>query len=91
MNKGLHFPLFSDCSVEVSESFGLAFHMDDEIVAMYLEKFNINLEEASGETHHNLPVPAVFVLGADGKVKFVYTNPDHTTRLSNEELLAVAT
>ncbi len=65
--------------------------MEDDIVAMYLEKFNIDLVKASGETHHNLPVPAVYVADASGNIKFVYTNPDHTTRLSNDELLAVAT
>ncbi len=90
-SRKLNFPLFSDSSVELAEKFGLAFHMDDETVALYLEKFKIDLEKASGEKHHNLPVPAVYVLDASGTVTFMYSNPDHTARLSNEELLAVAT
>ncbi len=65
--------------------------MDDETVALYLEKYNIDLEKASGEKHHNLPVPAVFIVDASGNVKFSYTNPDHTSRLSNDDLLAQAT
>ncbi len=89
--KELGFELYSDSSVELAEKFGLAFHVADEMVSMYLEKFNIDIEKASGEKHHNLPVPAVYIADTRGAVKFVYYNADHTTRLSNDELLAKAT
>ncbi len=90
-SRKLDFPLFSDTSVALSEQFGIAFHVDDATVDMYLTKYNIDLEKASGEKHHNLPVPAVFVIDAEGTIKFAYTNADHTTRLSNDELLEQAT
>ncbi len=90
-SRKLEFPLFSDSSVDLAENFGIAFHVDDETVALYLEKYKIDLEKASGETHHNLPVPGVFIVDAAGSIKFAYTNADHTQRLSNEELLAQAT
>lgn len=35
---------------------------------------------ASGQDHPLLRVPAVFIPGADGKVTFVYANPDYKTR-----------
>ncbi len=89
-SKKLRFPLFSDSSVELSAAFGLAFHMDDETVALYLSQYQIDLEKASGQKHHNLPVPSVYVVNADGTVHFVHTDPDHTTRLGSEELLAHA-
>jgi peroxiredoxin len=37
-----------------------------------------------------LPVPAVFVFGADGLVHFQYVNPNHAIRLSDEVLLSLA-
>ncbi len=89
-DKKLKFPLLSDSTVELSAALGIAFHVDDATVDLYLNQYKIDLEKASGHKHHNLPVPAVFVVDGAGKVQFVYTNPDHTTRLKNEQLLEVA-
>lgn len=47
-------------------------------------------EGASGETHHQLPVPAVFVLGTDGKIRFEHVTPDHKSRRDSDVLLAMA-
>ncbi len=87
----LHFPLYSDSSVELSAAFGLAFHMADDMVELYLSQYNIDLEKASGQKHHNLPVPSIHILNNDGTVRFIHIDPDHTTRISNEEILANAT
>ncbi len=75
--------------MELAAAFGLAFHMADEMVELYLTQYNIDLEKASGQKHHNLPVAAVYILNSDGTIRFAHTNADHTTRLSNEELLAL--
>ncbi len=90
-SRKLNFPLYSDSSVELATRFGIAFHVDDATVELYLNQYKIDLEKASGHKHHNLPVPSVFVVDKAGKVLFSYSNADHTTRLSNEELLAHAT
>jgi peroxiredoxin len=58
-------------------------------VAQY-GKFGIDVEAASGDTHHELPVPAVFVLGTDGKIRFEYVNLDYKSRLDPDVLLAMA-
>jgi peroxiredoxin len=55
-----------------------------------LASYNIDIEAASGETHHLLPIPAVFIVGQDGVIDFSYANPDYKTRLSSEVLLAAA-
>ncbi len=88
--KKLDFPLYSDSSIEVSAALGIAFHMDDETVDLYLNKYKVDLEKASGEKHHNLPVPAVIVVNAKNIVQFCYTNANHEKRLSNKELLEIA-
>ncbi len=86
-SRKLKFPLYSDSTVQLATDFGIAFHVDDETASMYLNQYKIDLDKASGHSHHNLPVPAVFVVDKTGTIQFTYTNPDHTTRLSNEELL----
>jgi peroxiredoxin len=85
----LGFTLLSDAKLEATEGFGLAFRMPDEGVERY-KGFGIDLEDASGETHHVLPVPAVYLIGPDGKVLFSYVNPDYKVRLEPSILLAAA-
>ena len=37
-----------------------------------------------------LPVPAVFVLGADGAIRFQYVNPNYRVRMDSDVLIAAA-
>lgn len=50
----------------------------------------MNLEEASGEKHHILPVPAVFIVDDNSVIQFEYVNPNYKVRLNSEILLKVA-
>ena len=86
-----HFsPLFlSDSKVAAAISFGIAFQVDSETLEL-LSEYGIDLNAASGEGHHVLPVPAVFILSSDGTVSFEYVNPNFTERLNRKVLLAAA-
>jgi peroxiredoxin len=83
------FPLLSDSKMSGARALGIAFHLDDPTVAQ-CGKFGFDLETASGETHHELPVPAIFVIGADGKIRFEHVDPDYKSRLDPDVLLAMA-
>jgi peroxiredoxin len=48
------------------------------------------MEKTTGETHHMLPVPAVFIIDTGGVIRFAYTNPDYKVRLEGERILAAA-
>ncbi|AFH49645.1 Peroxiredoxin [Ignavibacterium album JCM 16511] len=85
----LKYVLLSDSRAEASIAFGLAFKVADDYNKMLLGH-NINLEEASGEKHHILPVPAVFIVSKDGTIKFEYVNPDYKVRLNSVILLKAA-
>lgn len=80
------YTLLSDSTMEASKAFGLAFEVDAATREKY-KGFGIDLEASSGQTHHLLPVPAVFVVGTDGIIRFAHSNPDYKVRLSNEEIL----
>lgn len=86
---GYRYTLLSDPKLQVAAEFGLVWHVSDEMVKRYLG-YGIDLEKDSGQVHHNLPVPAAYLIGTDGKVDFAYVNPDHTTRVSSDVLLAAA-
>ena len=83
------YTLFSDSKLEATRAFGLAFRVDDATNERYLG-FGIDLEAASGENHHVLPVPATFIIGTDGVISFAYANPKYVTRLHPDVLLAAA-
>ena len=85
--EGLDYTLLSDARLDAAEAFGLAFRVADEYYQAAKE-YGVDLEEASGETHHALPIPAVYLIGATGTIRFAHTNPDYTQRLSAPELRA---
>jgi len=83
------YTIYSDSSLQATRAFGLAFQLDDELVEKYLA-YNIDVEKASGETHHVLPAPATYIIGTDGIINFAYINPDYKVRLHPDVLLAAA-
>jgi len=83
------YTILSDAKMEAAKAFGIAFKLDDKTLKKY-DGFGIDLEEASGESHNALPVPAVFVADKDGTIRFVHADPDYRVRIKNNELLAAA-
>ncbi|MBA4136396.1 MAG: antioxidant AhpC [Opitutus sp.] len=87
---GLNYTLLSDSKAEAMRAFGIAFRVEDALVATYKNSYGIDLEADSGESHHLLPHPAVFLFDATGVTRFAHVNPDYKLRLSGEEILAAA-
>lgn len=85
----VHYTLLSDASMGAARAYHVAYHLDSAALAKYAEH-GVDLEAASGQKHHQLPVPAVFIVDREGVVRFVYANPDYTTRISPEALLEAA-
>jgi peroxiredoxin len=85
----IQYTLLSDSKMTAARAYGVAFRVDDATLERY-QRFGIDLEKTSGETHHQLPVPAVFVIDTQGIVRFVHANPDYRVRISNDELLSAA-
>ena len=83
----LDYQLYSDAKVQAIEGFGIGFKLDAATLEKYAG-YGIDLEKSSGEQHHVLPVPAVFVLDAAGKIQFQYVNPDYRVRVSSAVILA---
>lgn len=81
--------LLSDSKMTGARAFGIAFKVGAKTLEQN-ENFRIRLEQPSGEKHHLLPVPAVFIVAKDSIIKFEYVNPNYKVRLSPELLLAGA-
>jgi len=83
------YALYSDASAEAAKAFGLAFQVDAATYEKLLG-YGIDIEAASGRDHHLLPVPAVFIIDREARIRFRYFNPDYKERLSGEQLLDAA-
>ena len=81
--------LLSDTAMSAAQTFGVAFKVEDMTIEKY-KGYGIDLEASSGEKHHLLPVPSVFIIDRQGIVRYAYHNPDYKTRMDTEKLLEQA-
>jgi peroxiredoxin len=86
----LNYTLLSDSPANAARAFGLAFQVPGELVTKYKDEYKIDLEGDSGQTHHLLPHPAVFLVDAGGVIRFVHFDADYRVRLTPEKILAAA-
>ncbi len=87
--QALDFQLLSDSRAEAIRAFGVGYRVDAATLKK-LGEYGIDLEKASGETHHVLPVPAVFVIDETGSLQFSYVHPDYKVRVPQDVILAAA-
>lgn len=86
----LNYTLLSDSEMHAAKAFGIAFEVPAELVTKYKSEYQIDLEGASGQTHHLLPHPAVFIVDAKGVIRFAHVNPDYKQRLDPSAILKAA-
>ncbi|MGB1217968.1 MAG: peroxiredoxin-like family protein, partial [Saprospiraceae bacterium] len=86
---GLDVPFISDSKNEILGKYGVAFEVNDA----YNEKFNnwkkgeTSIGEINDQETAFLPIPATYIIGKDGKVKWVHFDPDYSKRASVEEVI----
>lgn len=85
----LTYRLLSDHDMKASATYGVAFHLSAAVEQAY-RKYGVELTPIPGGEGFWLPVPTVFIVGRDGMIKFVYSNPDYKIRLDGDVLLAEA-
>lgn len=84
-----NYRLLSDSAMSAARGFGLAFQVDNATLELYKE-YGIDLVDASGETHHLLPVPAVYIVDTKHRIRFAHIDPDYRKRLDPEAVLTAA-
>jgi len=83
----LNYRLLSDREMVASSTFGVAYRVSGEMQRKYAEwQTDVPAVPAEPESVW-LPVPAAFVIGRDGVVKFVYSDPDASVRISGPRLM----
>ncbi len=85
----IDYALYSDDGNAAARAFGLAFTLEKKKLKKYKDH-GIDLIWASGKTHDELPVPAVYLIDPEGKVLFQYANQDYKVRLDGDVLMTAA-
>lgn len=81
------FPIVHDDSLTIMKAYKTAFSVDDATAAKY-RGFGLDLKKANGFDTAVLPVPATYVIGRDGKIKYAFFNPDYRHRASVRQVAA---
>ncbi len=84
----LSFPILSDEKSRVAAAFGLRFSLPDYLVELY-KGFKNDLPTFNDDPAWVLPMPARYIIGADGLIAYAEVNPDYTQRPDPSELLPV--
>jgi peroxiredoxin len=85
----IDFPILSDPHNDVAATFGLRFGLPDYLVDLYKNAFKSDLELINGDDSWTLPMPARFIVGQDGVIRYAEINPDYTRRPDPSELFPI--
>lgn len=84
---GLEFAILSDTHNDVAGAFGLRFALPDYLIELYKNLRN-DLPTFNDDPSWTLPMPARYVIGQDGVIRYAEVNPDYTQRPEPEAMLA---
>jgi len=81
------FPVLSDTSAESL----LSFHVVNRADAEQLERAKlpgVNVEQNSAQSHHEIAIPALFLIDRTGVVRWAHSDPEFKARPSTVQILA---
>ena len=73
------FSVIEDGGMNIMKSYKVNFVVDEKTIARY-KGYGIDFDKANGNNGANLPVPATYIIGKDGKVKYIFFNTDYRKR-----------
>jgi len=85
--RGIRYPLLSDPANRYARMCGLAYELSPGHIRIHRER-NRDLPALNGDSTWRLPIPAVFVVGGDGRVVFAFSDVDPAQWPDPEALLA---
>jgi peroxiredoxin len=84
---GLTFPILSDVDSAVAMQCGVVFRAPVETRSMLLS-YGVDLPARHGNDSWFVPIPATFVVGRDGLVRYAFADPDFTQRAEPAAIIA---
>jgi peroxiredoxin len=82
----LNFNILYDRNNQLARQLGLVFTLPEPLRKVY-QTFGIDICAHNGNDHFELPVPATYIVGKDGIIRFAFINEDYRVRLEPETLI----
>jgi peroxiredoxin len=80
------FSIVEDKGLAIMNSYKVSFAVDENTITKY-KKYGIDFKKANGANGANLPVPATYIIGKNGKIKYAFFNPDYSKRTSVKDIV----
>lgn len=85
--QNLKYEVVSDAGFKVADKFGLLYTINEETKKIFKE-YNINVPEYNDDGTWRLVVPATYVIGQDGVIRWAYANEDYKVRADPKDIIA---
>ncbi len=80
------FSIIEDENLAIMKSYKVNFTVDENTIAKY-KTYGIDFEKANGSNSTNLPVPATYIIGKNGKIKYAFFDVNYTKRASVKDII----
>jgi peroxiredoxin len=80
------FSIVEDKGLAIMKDYKVSFAVDEKTIEKY-KGYGIDFEKANGDNGANLPVPATYIVGKNGKIKYVFFNADYSKRASVKDIV----
>lgn len=87
LSNDLKYTLLSDSKMLLADKLGIGFTVEPSLVSKYKNEYKIDIESASGELHHRLPHPSVFIVNTNAAIQYSYINKNYKERLDSSVIL----
>jgi len=83
----MEFTVLSDQDAKVASTYGVAWEVPEFLLEHMRVDRALDLEKINNGNANVLPIPATFIIGSDGLVKWNYVNVDYRTRSEPDEII----
>lgn len=84
---GATFTLLYDEGYEISDYFDVSFRPGAMTRTMYNTVLGANLKTAHSDDSQQLPIPATYIIGTDGKIAWRHFDPDYKKRAAVQDIV----
>ena len=82
---GASFSIITDPSYRIMDAYGVAFKLNESNTSNYVLS---NTRKSNGNKDDILPVPATYIIGKDGRVRYVHYDPNYRNRAPISAILS---
>ena len=80
------FSIIEDKDLAIMKSYKVNFAVDENTIAKY-KNYGIDFDKVNGSNSSNLPVPATYIIGKNGKIKYAFFDVNYTKRASVKDII----